>query len=100
MINLICSEKTNNSKCPFNVYIISKLKLYRIRPNYSTVRLDFSKLLNKLVVKYHLIRAHFKERSAESVLNDAFAILFSDFLIKTYVVGTRLNCLDLSRQFK
>ena len=25
---------------------------YRIRPNYRTVRLEFSKLLNKLVVKY------------------------------------------------
>ena len=25
---------------------------YCIRPNYRTVRLDFSKLLNKLVVKY------------------------------------------------
>ena len=27
-------------------------KKYRIWPNYHTVRLDFSKLLNKLVVKY------------------------------------------------
>ena len=35
-----------------------------------------------------------------SVLNDAFAILFSDFFIKTYVVGTRLKSLDLSRQFR
>ena len=31
-----------------------------------------------------------------SVLNDAFAMLFSDFLYKTYIVGTCLNCLDLS----
>ena len=35
-----------------------------------------------------------------SVLNDALATLFSEFSYKTYVVGTRLNCLDLSRQFK
>ena len=59
-----------------------------------------------------------------SVFNDAYVILFSDFLYKSiccgysfelprlveaiqtstdnkaYVVGTRLNCLDLSRQFK
>ena len=26
-----------------------------------------------------------------NILNDAFAILFSDFLYKTYVVGTCLN---------
>ena len=59
---------------------------YPIRPNYHTVHLDFLKLLNKLVVKYQPIKALFKERSAEdlmrSVLNDAFAILFSDFLYK------------------
>ena len=50
-------------------------QIQQIQPNYRTVRLDFSKLLDKLV-----IRALFKERSAEdlmsSVLNDAFAILF------------------------
>ena len=31
--------------------------------------------------------------------NDAYVILFSDFHYKIYVVGTHLNCLDLSRQF-
>ena len=31
-----------------------------------------------------------------SVLYDAFAIYFLIFFIKTYVMGTRLNCLDLS----
>ena len=35
-----------------------------------------------------------------SIFNDAYAILFSVFFIEVYVVGTRLNCLDLSRQFK
>ena len=35
-----------------------------------------------------------------SVFNDAYAILVSFFFIEAYVVGTRLNCLDLSRQFK
>ena len=49
-----------------------------------------------------------------SIFNAAYAILFSDFLYnkhmlwvlvysneyKTYVVGTHLICLDLSRQFK
>ena len=33
-----------------------------------------------------------------SIFNDAYAILFSVFFIEAYVVGTRLNCLDLSRQ--
>ena len=35
-----------------------------------------------------------------SVFNDAYVILFSVFFIEAYVVGTRLNCLDLLRQFK
>ena len=35
-----------------------------------------------------------------SIFNDAYAILFSVFLIEAYEVGTRLNCLGLSRQFK
>ena len=45
-----------------------------------------------------------KKKSIEdimrSVVNDAYSILFSVFFIEAYVVGTRLNCLDLSRQFK
>ena len=36
----------------------------------------------------------------KSVFTDAYVILFSVFFIETYVVGTPLNCLDLSRQFK
>ena len=68
------------------------------------MRLGFLKALGKLVVKNHLIRAHFKERSTEdftrSVFNNAYAILFSDFFIEADVVCARLNCLDLSRQFK
>ena len=35
-----------------------------------------------------------------SVFNDAYAIIFSVFFIEAYVVGTCLNCLDKSRQFK
>ena len=35
-----------------------------------------------------------------SVFNDAYAILFSVFCIDAYVVGTRLNCFELTRQFK
>ena len=35
-----------------------------------------------------------------SVFNDAYAILLSVCFIEAYVVGTRLNGLDLLRQFK
>ena len=35
----------------FHLAVITAFN-YRIRPNYRTVRLDFSKLLDKLVVKY------------------------------------------------
>ena len=34
------------------------------------------------------------------VFNATYAIFFLIFFIKAYVVGTHLNCLDLSRQFK
>ena len=51
-----------------------------------------------------LIRAYFKGISAEDflrgVLYDAYVIYVLNFFIKAYVVGTHLNCLDLSRQFK
>ena len=64
---------------------------YRIRPNYRTVRLDFSRLLKNLQLNIHLIRAHLEERSAEdfmvSVFNDAYVILFSDFLYKSICCG-------------
>ena len=49
-------------------------------------------------------RTRVTERSREnfmrSVFNDANAILFSVFFMEAYVVVTRLNCLDLLRQFK
>ena len=46
--------------------------VYHIRPNYCTVCLGFSKALGKLVVKKHLIRAHFKERSTEDFMRSVF----------------------------
>ena len=46
----------------------------------------FFEITGKTCSNSHLIRAHFEERSAEglmrSVFNDAYAILFSDFLVK------------------
>ena len=89
---------------PGEIILVSTHNIYRTQPNYHTVRLNFFKITEQTYSKIHRIRAHFKEKSAEdfmrSVFNDAYAILFSDFLYKAYVVGTRLNCLFLSRQFK
>ena len=64
--------------------------------------LFLSKLLEKLVVNYHPnTEAFLRKISREfmrGVSNDPDEY-FSDF-IKASVVGTHLNCLDLSRQFK
>ena len=76
---------------------------YRIRPNYRTMRLGFSKLLGKLVVKYvpTYTKGTLKKKDQRRTyqMNDAYAIFkrffFLFFFIKTYVVGTHLNCFDL-----
>ena len=74
---------------------------------YSTkllnVRLDFSKLLNRLLVKYPPIKGStLKERSEEdfmkSIFNDAYAILFSDFLYKSICCGYPFELLQLKCQ--
>ena len=81
---------------------------YRIRPNYHTVCLGFSKLLGTLScgkICTYLLRIHYKKRSERDLFDDVYAS-FSDFLykdiwhIKAYVVGTHLNCIDKSMQFK
>ena len=41
-----------------------------------------------------------KKRSAKNLLDDVYAIFFLNFFIKAYVVGTHLNCIDKSMQFK
>ena len=79
---------------------------YCIRPNYCTVH-SFSKLLGKLVVKYvpTNTKGTFKKkkdqrRSHQMMLMLCFCDLFLIFCIKAYVVGTHLNCIDKSKQFK
>ena len=51
----------------------------------------FSKLLEKLALKYPSNKVHFKERSAEdfmrSAFNDAYAMSFSDFLYQSICCG-------------
>ena len=63
----------------------------------------FFKFLEKLVVKYLSTnqKIALKARSANDLFNGVYAMFFffSDF-IKAYVVGTHLNCIDKSMQFK
>ena len=65
----------------------------------------FFKFLEKLVVKYLSTnqKITLKARSANDLFNGVYAMFFcfffSDF-IKAYVVGTHLNCIDKSMQFK
>ena len=57
---------------------------YRIRPNYRTVHLGFSKLQDTLIcgqICIYLLRIHYKKRSEKDLFNDDYAI-FSDFLYK------------------
>ena len=77
------------------------------------MRLGFSKINGKLIVKYvptflPILRVHFKKkkkRSVKDLSNDAYAIFcgvffFVIFFIKAYVMGTHLICIDKSMQFK
>ena len=75
---------------------------YRIRTNYHTVYLGFSKILGKLVVKY-VLKVHFKMISKGLIklcFCDVFVFVFLICLKKANVVGTHLNCIDKSMQFK
>ena len=38
--------------------------------------------------------------SSKDLFDDVYVILFSYFLYKAYVVGTNLNCIVMSMQFK
>ena len=75
---------------------------YRIRPNYRTVRSGFSKLLRTLIcgiICIYLLRIHYKKDQKGTYLMMTMPF-FLIFLIKAYVVGTHLNCIDKSMQFK
>ena len=51
---------------------------------------------------FDLITAHIpiSAQSSNSVIQITASVLFVYFFIKAYVVGTHLNCIDLSMQFK
>ena len=75
---------------------------YRIRPNYHTVRSGFSKLQRTLIcgkICTHLLRIHYKKDQKRTYLMMTMPF-FLIFFIKEYVVGTHLNCIDKSMQFK
>ena len=97
---------------------------YRIRPNYRTVHLGFFFFFFFFKYSYSenlwniiLPILHFKERKKKkkkkkkkdqrnNSSNYAYAMFLcvcmflSDFFVKAYVVGTHLNCIDKSMQFK
>ena len=82
--------------------------IYRIQPNYRTVRLGFSKMLGKRVVKHVPTCTKGTLQNKKKNVKDLSIMLmrcfcmsfFFIFFIKAYVVGTHLNCIDKSMQFK
>ena len=77
--------------------------IYRIRPNYRTVRLGFSKLQGIFgcgKIRIYLLRIHYLKKSEKALFDDNYAFFFLILFIKAYVVGTHLNCIDKSMQFK
>ena len=45
----------------------------------------------------YLLRVHYKKRSEKDLFDDDYAIFL---ILNAYVVGTHLNCIDKSMQFK
>ena len=68
------------------------------------MHLGISKLLGKVVVNY--VSTYTKDTlktSAKDLCHDAYVMFFVclfSFDIKAYVMGTHLNCIDSSMQFK
>ena len=82
--------------------VFSLLHKYHIRPNYCTVRLGFSNLQDTLIcgqIRIYLLRIHYKKDQKRTYLMMTMRF-FLTFFTKAYVVGTHLNCIDLSMQFK
>ena len=72
-------------------------KHYRIRPNYRTVRLGFSKLLGTLIygkICIYLLRIHYKKDQKNDLFDDDYVIV-SEFLYKGICCG---HSFELHRQ--
>ena len=66
-----------------------KVLIYRIGPNYRTVRLGFSKLLGTLIcgkICIYLLRIHYKKDQKKDLFDDDYVIV-SDFLYKGICCG-------------
>ena len=61
--------------------------LYRIRPNYHTYPYKRTVKHKRTVKQFHSLQI-------------TASVIFVYFFTKAYVVGTHLNCIDLSMQFK
>ena len=79
---------------------------YRIRLDYRTVRLKFFKITGKTRGKICILytKDTLKKWSAE-LSNEAYRMVLSGFVfliffIKAWVVGSHLNCIDKSMQFR
>ena len=72
--------------------------IYRIRPNYCTVHLGFSKLLGTLIcgkICIYLLRIHYKKKDQKKDLFDDDYVIVSDFLYKGICCG---HSFELHRQ--
>ena len=97
-------ELNTTSIAPDKALFQTKIYFYnRIWPNFRTVHLGYSKTLGKLVAKY-VLWVHFKKMISEWLIKwcfcNVFVCFFLSFFMKAYVVGTHLNCIDKSMQFK
>ena len=66
----------------------SDVEAYRIRPNYRTVRLGFSKLQGTLIcgkICIYLLRIHYKKDQKKDLFDDY--VIVSDFLYKAICCG-------------
>ena len=73
---------------PFTLFS-AKILAYRIRPNYHTVHLGFSKLLGTLIcgkICIYLLRIHYKKDQKKDLFDDDYVIV-SDFLYKGICCG-------------
>ena len=73
--------------------------MYCIQPNYHTVLLNFLKILNKLLVKYPPNKGTLSRKISRG-LNDAYEILFSDFLYKSICCGYSFELPRLVKEIK
>ena len=77
-LNLHWVQMQSCRKCCARLFCHYYTKVYRIRPNYRTVRLGFSKLLENTCGKICicLLKGTLKKKSAKNLLDDVYAIFF------------------------